>query len=212
MIRVAAFDVSEFVESLDSQHTKHLFRAEYFTSFYFGPWCHFYFWFRYKSNKPMSTVLCPHLNQTLRVSSIESLFHCTHQHLENDLHEAWNLWYNALGPVGEESGHKLQFFEFFYGPEEWWYCYTERKHDKDLWEWNPTVPCGAATILESLVRVSGLNPSAMVGYIPQDWPRGPLPGRMDIRVNLGQAGDYRIHQAWIAALAHELGKSISIVA
>jgi hypothetical protein len=136
----------------------------------------------------------------------------TRQHLENDLYEAWMLWYNALGPPGDQSGHKLQFFEYIYGSGDWWYCYKERKHDNDPWEWNPSVPYGVATILESVVHVPRLNPSVVVGYIPSVWPRGELAGRMGIRVNLGQAGDCGTHQAWIAALAHGLGtlRSLSI--
>ena len=53
----------------------------------------------------------------------------------------------------------------------------------------------------------GLKPWSIAGYIPQDWPRGVEPGRMGIRVNLNQALDFGLHQAWIAALAHEIGTS-----
>jgi hypothetical protein len=135
----------------------------------------------------------------------------TREHLEADLQEAWHLWSDKLGPAGEEHGHKLQFFEYIFWPENWQYCYKERKHENDPWEWNPKVFYGVATIMESVVRVPGLNPSAVVGFIPQDWPRGEPAGRMGIRINREQRGDYGTHQAWIAALAHELGKFILLI-
>jgi hypothetical protein len=135
----------------------------------------------------------------------------TREHLEADLQEAWHLWSDKLGPAGEEHGHKLQFFEYIFWPENWQYCYKERKHENDPWEWNPKVFYGVATIMESVVRVPGLNPSAVVGFIPQDWPRGEPAGRMGIRINREQRGDYGTHQAWIAALAHELGTFILLI-
>jgi hypothetical protein len=125
------------------------------------------------------------------------------------MQEAWDLWYGALGPPGEVNGHKLQFYEYIFWPNEWQYCYLERHHGDDPWIWNEKVPYSVATILESVVRVEGLNPSAVVGYIPHDWPRGNEHGRMGIRLNLGQAGDYGNHENWIGALAHEMGTSLN---
>lgn len=123
------------------------------------------------------------------------------------MQEAWKLWSDKLGPLGPEGGHKLQFREFDYPANTWRYCYKERKSDNDSWEWNPNVPYSVATIWEALVRIPGYKPNAVVGWVPQDWPRGPQPGRMGIRVNLRQAADYGRYEAWIAALAHELGTS-----
>jgi hypothetical protein len=56
-----------------------------------------------------------------------------------------------------------------------------------------------------------MAPSSVIGYIPQDWPRGNAEGRMGMRLNLHQAGDFHNHQHWIAALAHELGMSYTII-
>ncbi|KAF2825155.1 hypothetical protein CC86DRAFT_39547 [Ophiobolus disseminans] len=50
-----------------------------------------------------------------------------------------------------------------------------------------------------------MAPSAITGYIPQWWPRGPQEGRMGMKLNLLQSGNYPQRSNWIAALAHELG-------
>jgi hypothetical protein len=130
----------------------------------------------------------------------------TRQHYEKDLQEAWNMWPNLLGPAGDKSGHKLQFFAYIY-TEDWWYCFQERKKDDDPWVWNPKVPYGVATILEATGPTpDAYGPSAIVGFIPEDWPVGSPAAQMGLRLHQNEAGNYGTYQAWIAALAHELGK------
>jgi hypothetical protein len=53
--------------------------------------------------------------------------------LVQDVDEVWSLWSNALGPHGEDSKHKLQFYEYEFWEKEWPYCYLERKKDGDPW-------------------------------------------------------------------------------
>ncbi|KAH4981134.1 hypothetical protein HBI76_173810 [Parastagonospora nodorum] len=124
---------------------------------------------------------------------------------EGDIQQAWNLWSNLLGPAGKESGHKLQFFEYIWKADDWQYCYLERKKPDDPWIPNPKVPYGIAWIQEDVERIPGKGPAAVVGYVNENWPRGGKPGRMGMTLNKDQRIDYGTDEAWIAALAHELG-------
>jgi hypothetical protein len=105
-----------------------------------------------------------------------------------------------------KSRHELQFFEFIY-TEDWWYRYQQRKKDDDPWIWNSKIPYGAASILEATVPTPGAyGPSSVIGYIPQDWPAGSPIARIGLRLHQNESGNYGSHQAWIATLAHEMGK------
>ncbi|KAH7076235.1 hypothetical protein FB567DRAFT_596850 [Paraphoma chrysanthemicola] len=129
----------------------------------------------------------------------------TRNNLESDLKEAWKVWHDKLGDASQANSHKLRWLEFAFWDKEWPYCFLERHSPSDPWVWNPIVPYSVAMIMEWETRLPNMAPSSVIGYIPQDWQRGNAEGRMGMRLNLHQAGDFHNHQHWIAALAHELG-------
>lgn len=61
------------------------------------------------------------------------------------------------------------------------------------------------------MRVEGMGLASVDGYVPHDWPRGSEHARMGMRFSLNQAGDFDLHDNWIATLAHEMCERLTKV-
>jgi len=58
---------------------------------------------------------------------------------------------------------------------------------------------------KTLIFPTSAHTNFLSSYVNEDWPRGAKPGRMGMTLNKDQRIDYGTDEAWIAALAHELG-------